>query len=1078
MEKERLRHPSLETLAALAEGRLVESERSRTTAHISGCDDCYTLFAETARFLEDTHDEMAEPTDAERKRTRWMTMAAAAAILFVTFGVFALKRLDRDPARMLVQNANALPNRLTEGRLAEDFAYRPPPVFMRGAREQKHDPVWLRLQGAAGEVLEQNRQTRTTAYAHVAIGDLQRAERILADLARRGVDAGRSWNDLAVVRVQIARSLDDPSYLPEALAAVDEAIRHDATFAPAHFNRALILEKLGLLSEARMQWQKYLSIDTTGAWADEARRRLQPLETKRASWKEVSSAIDDAIRRNLPQIALSSNDLAPIVSLEDETLRLSRRARATSEVIDLAAWGRAEIEGRDDDATRALARARFIANVLVTGRDEWLLHDAIAVIDTSAGIGRNRLAEAHVLYDDGRRALAKNPSSAIPLLEKATLLFAESGSPMELVAMNFLAVAHHDHQSLGKSLEVAREAAARVRADRHRALAGQLAWQKGLTLFYQGWYDPATAEMHRAQQIFARLEETDSEAAAQMILADLAEYQGDGQNAWRHRIEGLRKASLADATYRQLAGYASAVRALVIEERPGAANALASIAIGAAERSREDLFIAYLHAQRAVARRQMGRDERQIESDLDRARLAANGLSDPALRNRTIAEVTVGRVLASNDQRSLEELDRALQFFETSSMEFAIPRLSLERARRLRSLGKHSEGFEEAERGLRLLANQRERVAGTNEAAEMFSVSSDDLRDELFLAARSANRLDSAFEIVSSLRRITPQTRSEAFTIEYQTTRDGVVIRTSTGALGFRPIDRDELREQRDFFLQMLAKDDEHSIRRYAQSFGRLLLGGLESQITASKNVSIIADEELSPIPFAILHLSEGRMLLEAAVVTMTRGGARNDPPASDSMLVVADPSFPRGTFPELASLDGAMREGGIIASKRRARILAKAEATRENVLRTIGTADIIHIAAHIVHNSRRPSSSAILLAGRDTESQLEASAIARMKLRRRPIVVLSSCEGSGAAVRHHDGIPNVAAAFLEAGASEVVAAAWKVDDHKVISLMEQFHETLATSRSAAAALRNAQLDAMKKGVPASAWAAYSTVRS
>lgn len=1078
MEKERSRHPSLETLAALAEGRLVESERARTAEHLADCEECYTLFAETARFLEDSHEDAAEPTPEERMKTRWMTIAAAAAILLVTFGFFAMKRLDRDPGRTLVQSANALPNRMTEGRLAENFAYRPPPARMRGGSDRNHDPVWLRLQGAAGQVLEQNRQTRTTAYAHVAIGDLQRAERILGDLAKRGIDPVESWNDLAVVRMQIARALDDPSYLPEALAAADEAIRLDADFAAAHFNRALILEKLGLLAEARAEWQKYLLLETNGAWSDEARRRLQPLETERASWKDVSSAIDDAVRRNASQIALASNDLRGLVSLEDETLRLSRRARVTSEVIDLAAWGKAERAGSAAEAKLALARARFVANVLVTGRDEWLLHDAIAAIDASRGDRRRLLAEAHVVYDEGRRALAKNPSAAIPLLEQAARSFAESGSPMELVAMNFLAVAHHDHQDLGKSLEIARKAAARVRADRHRALAGELAWQTGLNLFYQGWYDAAAAEMRKAQQIFRRLEEAENEAAVEINLADIAEFQGDEESAWRHRIEGIRKASLADATYRKLVGYGSAVRALNRESRPAAAHALASIAIETAERSDHDLFIAYLHAQRAIARRAMGREEDQIAADLDRARAAAEGLGDPALRSRTLAEVTVARVMASTDTRALPELDDAFDFFERSSMEFAIPRLALERARRLRSLGRHSEAFEEASRGLRLLARQRERVAGTNEAAEMFSVSSAELRDELFLAARSAQSLGKAFDFSSSLRRQSRERRDATFTVEYQTTRDGIAIRTSGGALAFHPIDRERLREQRDSFLQALTNDDEPAIRRYAERFGQMLLRELVAQLESVDEVAIIADEELSMIPFAALRLPDGRLLLEATTITMTRRGSRRSARAADSTLVVADPSFSREAFPELPSLDGAMQEGSIIAAERKARVLSKSNATPENVLRAIGSADIIHVAAHIIHNARQPASSAIVLAGTSAGSQLPASTIAELKLPRRPIVVLSSCEGNGAAIRHLDGVPNVAAAFLEAGASEVVAAGWKVDDQNVISLMERLHQTLPGSRSAAAALRMAQLNAIERGVPASAWAAYSTARS
>ena len=44
--------PDLETIAAYLDGRLTERERARVTAHLADCEDCYALFSESARVIE------------------------------------------------------------------------------------------------------------------------------------------------------------------------------------------------------------------------------------------------------------------------------------------------------------------------------------------------------------------------------------------------------------------------------------------------------------------------------------------------------------------------------------------------------------------------------------------------------------------------------------------------------------------------------------------------------------------------------------------------------------------------------------------------------------------------------------------------------------------------------------------------------------------------------------------------------------------------------------------------------------------------------------------------------------------
>jgi CHAT domain-containing protein len=65
--------------------------------------------------------------------------------------------------------------------------------------------------------------------------------------------------------------------------------------------------------------------------------------------------------------------------------------------------------------------------------------------------------------------------------------------------------------------------------------------------------------------------------------------------------------------------------------------------------------------------------------------------------------------------------------------------------------------------------------------------------------------------------------------------------------------------------------------------------------------------------------------------------------------------------------------------------------------------------------------------------------------------------------------------AFLQAGASSVVASLWPVDDRATAVIMERFHEALAAHDSPAAALAAAQRSMLRETATAHPfyWAAF-----
>ena len=87
----------------------------------------------------------------------------------------------------------------------------------------------------------------------------------------------------------------------------------------------------------------------------------------------------------------------------------------------------------------------------------------------------------------------------------------------------------------------------------------------------------------------------------------------------------------------------------------------------------------------------------------------------------------------------------------------------------------------------------------------------------------------------------------------------------------------------------------------------------------------------------------------------------------------------------------------------------------------------------------------------------LASAAVERLRLLRRPVVVLASCR-SGAAGADAARVPaTLARAFLAAGARAVVATLWDVGDEAAAEMGLALDERLAGGRDAAGALREVQ---------------------
>ncbi|HXH37239.1 MAG TPA: zf-HC2 domain-containing protein [Thermoanaerobaculia bacterium] len=264
-------HLDPETLAAFAEGRLAGKTRDAVIAHLDGCEECLN---DVALVMPSA---VAESEKRRFSRPVWLVALAAAVVLTVALPAVRNALRRGSPIDELVTLAPRSA-RIVEPRLTGGFAWAGYHGPMRAA-EGAANTEQMKLGGAAGALIERAEHDPAPNAQHAAGVALVLVEKPEEAIARLETAAHAShdatiWSDLAAARYAAAVQLRRPSLYPEALAASDNALRIDARLPEALFNRALILENMGLTSESRRAWQRYLEVDPRSPWANEARAHL------------------------------------------------------------------------------------------------------------------------------------------------------------------------------------------------------------------------------------------------------------------------------------------------------------------------------------------------------------------------------------------------------------------------------------------------------------------------------------------------------------------------------------------------------------------------------------------------------------------------------------------------------------------------------------------------------------------------------------------------------------------------------------------------------------------------------------
>lgn len=1053
MTQDAPRHPGAQTMAAFLDGRLPHGENAAVAEHLSGCRECRAVMTGTARF---------EREEESRVARKWWLVAAAAIVAAVVTAVVIPTRFHADPIARLIE-AMPADHRPLEPRLARfRWARLQPPSRGQGTP----DPADLELSGAAGGILKKT-MDRTDAEARHASGVayllIGRANESVPALeqAAQGSNDWQTWNDLAAARYVTALSEKQPSQLPQALADSDHALRLSAAAAEAHFNRALILEAMGLQDAAREAWQRYLALDPSSEWSIEAREHLRRLQRRSSAFdpKRLDTVPPDVLVRQFPQ-----------------------EVRGFAEGKLLLAW--ADAEGAHDEAraTVLISRARVIADALARFNSERMLTDVVAAIGRANPATRSALAGAHRMYGNARIVYSEwRPVDAEKQFRRAADSFARNGSPMADVALYYAAQTAFDQGRIDEARQQQTELLLRVDADRHRALRAQIEWAlTNCSNSVGDWgsaarYATDSAKHFRAlgEQVLALQMDGYSAMAIEMI--------GEGDLAWQLRIQTFAGLSAAGDQQRLARVLHTAAMTLAATDRTAAAASVVDLP------SARDLDPAQVSISSANSARYAARsgDFRGAQQALARARASVQLVADPAIRESVQAQITLADATGRNgaDARFvIAALDRTITFFAGGKARIDLPDAYLQRARAWRAAGDDANALADYASALEQVDEQRATILNAESRLRFLDVAAHIIEEMIDLLLTRGD-VAGAFAVADRARTlIDPQPANAAAVSIPALPKDVLIVeyavlprRTVAFCISRHGIAAESIRiDRRELDMRVLAFAERmrrrvpvEEIRQESSTLRSMLIEPLRLHLAGVREVIVVPDGQLHALPFAALwnadtekYLVEEFTLRFAPSAAFSRGVAAESP--QQAALVIADP--PAEANPQLpASREEAQ---AIAAMYGGATLLAGDAATRSAFVERARSSSLIHFAGHANSDATLSHGALLFAAAGNDSGVLGSSEVAQLRLERSPLVVLAACGTLRGDALHVAGMSSLSRAFLVAGARGVVGTLWEIDDDVSALLFRRFHTHLRGGMPPAEALRATQIEALRSPDP------------
>jgi CHAT domain-containing protein/tetratricopeptide (TPR) repeat protein len=907
-------------------------------------------------------------------------------------------------------------------------------------------PNWRILaavEAAARKV--QREPNATTLYvsglARLLAGDLVDSVRELASATAASASAP-IYNDLGAALFTRADRLNRFEDLPEALAAFIRASQLDPTAPAPRFNRALALERMFLYRAAERSWQDVIEQEKTAAWRDEATDRLRRLQAHRFRPTDAASVAPDLLRAKLETTGLAALGSDRLVSWDEATREVQQYEQMTGDRLLSRQVGLLRAESRSARSALATAHRAYAT--------------ALDFID------RDRLREASEQLQSARRTFASFKSPFVLWCD------------YRLAVLDYVA---RDYHAATRRLD---QVAAVASLESYRTLSGHAAWTKGLILALRGEVASSVSLFQDAERAFDATAETVLHGRLLNQLADVHETLGDSNTSWRYRVRALEIAARNEDARLRNSVYGSLSAGLLRRGSLPASAEFLDAQLESIAGSGSNVTRLLLEVRRATVRTLLKDLTTASTAVVDAEQLLERLHHDPRFASlragvlRARAELHV----AKNEMAAAEAAANSAIELVGPNRDYLRTELLTVRAR-ARAAGGDTAGTLADVGELSSLIDRRR----SDLAAPVFSapdeISARALGDDL-LAANSPLHLDNvaSLRLAETLRRLwTPSTRhlepqvdpraippDHAIVAYAVLPTQAIVWVIAHGEVrGVRlPVTRSVL-EARVARLRMLAtrRVDQAEFAKVLTDLHEILLEPLLPLLEGVTHLVVVPDWPLDGVPFAALRSKTGAFLVESRTVMMAPSLATRPATAesaSNDVLVVAVPESSVATEEGLSPLRGALREASLIrGAYKTAEVLIGPAAHRTSVLLRLNAARVVHMALHAVADPFDAKSSYLVLGGSERSSSIVTAAdLAAVSLDRVRLLVLAACSTGRSDIRPRSS-QSLAFHLLAAGAENVVATLWDVDDEASPEFFARFHRSVAKGDAPSSALRQAQ---------------------
>ena len=992
---------------------------------------------------------------------KWAALAASVAVVTTAMAVWGLRKPDPGvvaaraytawrTTELRMPGARYAPLAATQ--LSANSALDRPKLYLESQaviaqqlEKRPEDPEWLQAKGRA--------QLLAGEYDS-ALGTLRRAQDNAAGDSRfaRGVAV-----DLATANFERARALGRPEGIGEAYELLSKVLASDPKDPVALFNRAIVSESMSLFENARQDLEKFLSLEPTGGWADEARRRLEKLKSK-------------------GQMFWSDPDAAPSAFLTNPG------ARPSEDYLPVAITKWLPTAAGDRQGSRNALQT--LAELMIKEHADYWLADVLRqAVPSGFENCANAYAAAYQANRDGGWSLAEQKArEGRDCFQGIGNQAAQTGAAVEwITALN------RQHIRNGLSAERAQVAAALGH--------GRYPWLLAQALIEQdSSARPADSAGYRERiEMALRIaNERGYETLRLRILPFLSTADLSVSNTaavWTRQMHGL--ARFWRRPHPPMRGFNllwNLGEAAYLENRPLTALAIHREASGLAARTPSRMQEGIAQARTAALAALAGEFAEATERSNAALNLMSRSATDP--KNATyrlsnemyVAMMERAQGRTSDALRRLARLtDQAGGAADLDTAETYYQFLA-ETQRSEKNLDGATESLEKAaalaEQKLHEAETERDRLDWQRASGPVFrmqvALRMERSRDnkqgleswERYRAIAESMQLPPARgDLEGALGRL-----GEASFIVYAMLDNRVAIwALNRNGIDFQwaPTTAAKAEDAADRFARECSDPNSSAatIERSGRELYSWLVMPVRNRLPARGTIVIEADGLISAIPFAALRDESGAWLGDRLAVVNATGfwawaEAESAPVGAGSsrILAVGAPSIGSEMTQRFPPLPRARDEAQQVARGfSAAKLLTGPSATLAAILRELPEANVFHFAGH---GLEYVEGGALLLApggaGAGEYAVLESSTLNRDLLRSCRLAVLSACSSGVGERRGNAASGSLVRAFLRAKTPNVVASRWNVDSQATSRMVDCFYKQLLAGESVAESLRSA----------------------